>query len=104
MTDKTLVERLRERRKLKYMADCKCGQCQCVHIDDVYAAADEIERLQSALRSMPDREKMVEFMEAADQMTDWADSMVPGGIARSTLMSNYSAKRRAALESLRSKQ
>jgi hypothetical protein len=48
MTDRTkpdIVERLKERRKLKYMGNCKCGKCQLVHIDDVYEAADEIERL-----------------------------------------------------------
>lgn len=25
-----IVERLRERTTLRYMADCKCGNCQCV--------------------------------------------------------------------------
>lgn len=45
-----IVARLRERQKLKYMGDCKCGHCQLVHINDVIAAADEIERLRALMR------------------------------------------------------
>jgi tRNA/tmRNA/rRNA uracil-C5-methylase (TrmA/RlmC/RlmD family) len=50
--ERDIVERLRERRQLRFIADCKCGKCQLVHIDDVYAASDEIERLRTALRSV----------------------------------------------------
>jgi len=37
-------ERLRERLKLKYMGDCKCGHCALVPDNLVREAADEIER------------------------------------------------------------
>ncbi len=41
-TDRELIERLIELRKLKYMGDCKCGKCQLVPLDLLNAA---IERL-----------------------------------------------------------
>jgi hypothetical protein len=64
MTDQTkpdIVERLKERRKLKYMGNCKCGKCQLVHIDDVYEAADEIERLRAI------NAELVEVLEWTDR-------------------------------------
>lgn len=35
-----LAERLKERRKLKYIASCKCGNCQIVGHDDLWFAGE----------------------------------------------------------------
>lgn len=54
------AERMRERTKLRYMGDCKCGKCQLVPLDLVYEAAallsehdrltEEVVRLREALQ------------------------------------------------------
>lgn len=44
----TIAEELRDRLKLKYMGDCKCGHCALVPDEMVARAADEIERLQAS--------------------------------------------------------
>ena len=37
-----LADRLKERRKLKYIASCKCGDCQIVDHDDLWLAGEFI--------------------------------------------------------------
>jgi len=44
-----IVERLRERLKLAYISDCKCGECQHVPAPDIAEAATEIETLRAEL-------------------------------------------------------
>lgn len=43
---------LRERLKLKYMGDCKCGHCALVPDELVARASDEIELLRTALEQI----------------------------------------------------
>ena len=50
MTD--IVERLRDRLKLRYAGDCKCGHCALVPDDLVREAADEIERLRASIDTL----------------------------------------------------
>ena len=38
-----LANRLRERLKLKYSTNCKCGNCQAVYINDLVEAIDFLE-------------------------------------------------------------
>lgn len=49
MTNQTpvgdLVEWLREKLKLKYIGDCKCGQCQLVEAALIEEAADALSAL-----------------------------------------------------------
>lgn len=40
-----LADRLKERRKLKWMASCKCGGCQIVDEGDLWAAGELIAML-----------------------------------------------------------
>jgi hypothetical protein len=68
---RALVERLRERQKLKYVADCKCGHCQFVHIDDVYKAADAIERLAGNVAAL---------VEALEQIAGYKPINNPSGM------------------------
>jgi hypothetical protein len=42
-----IVDALLERTTLRYMGDCKCGHCQLVHIDLLFAAIAEIKRLRA---------------------------------------------------------
>lgn len=53
---KALADRLKERRKLKWMASCKCGGCQIVDQNDLYAAGELIamlvERPQSVVAAL----------------------------------------------------
>ena len=46
-----IVERLREHTALKYMGDCKCGNCQLVPRPMVDEAADDIERLLALVKA-----------------------------------------------------
>jgi hypothetical protein len=41
--------RLRDKTKMKYAADCKCGQCAIVPLSDVAEAADMLEALAARL-------------------------------------------------------
>ena len=43
-----IVERLCERRKLRYMGNCKCGKCQLVPMDLLDDAICELRRLRAA--------------------------------------------------------
>lgn len=40
-----LCHELRERQKLKYAGNCKCGCCQLVHEELLRQAIDSLERL-----------------------------------------------------------
>ena len=52
MSTPDIVERLTERRKIRYMANCKCGHCQLIHEDDLDAAIAELVRLRASRDAM----------------------------------------------------
>ncbi len=91
MSEKTddIMERLRERMKIKYMGNCKCGHCQLVNENDLAEAIAEIR----SLRPSPDRAAIVEECaktahEAAGQFMSNSDRYVmqgPSGLVRAML-------------------
>jgi len=70
-----LVERLRERLKLKYAANCKCGSCQCVPIADLHEA---IAALSEPVKDEPgavkaDRAKDDQYWSVVEQRANLED-------------------------------
>ena len=55
MSEPDIVERLNERKQLRFMGDCKCGYCHLVHIGLICEASAEIERLRAELACAPNK-------------------------------------------------